>query len=77
MSSKVITDLLKSCRNMCERVINVCNAIENGSSSTDACDKFGINLVQFNNILSICSEDLGGSKSSGKGGRSCKRSIFK
>lgn len=46
MSSKVSTDLLKSCRSMCERFINICN--------TDACNKFGINLVQFNNIVSIC-----------------------
>ena len=67
MSSKVSTDLLKSCRSMCERVIDICNAVENGSSNTDACDKFGISLVQFNNILSICSEDLVSSKSSGKG----------
>lgn len=54
MSSKVSTDLLKSCRSMCERFINICNTIENGSSNTDASDKFGISLVQFNNIVSIC-----------------------
>lgn len=57
MSNRVDTRILETCKDYCERLVKVCEAIEGGMYTRNACAKFNINVGRFRSLLRISSSD--------------------